>query len=912
VGSLEALIAAPGGLPVVARLLEGWVQLLWGALPGAPVPTRCRAVRPGEAIDVAGREPLRALAGMCWIAPARPPAAYAGLGVSEAALAVPVLAWPLGETTWALAPEGSLRIWSTPELLGAAASVGFAQGFAAFVVTLAARRRAELARQRLERDRASQESEGGHLSRSLGKLARVGRAERLTRALAADGGDTTRALGAIAEALGTRPPAPDAELASPAGDVGGLMRLEAALNRASGARSRPVLLERDWWRSDAGPLLGFVPAEAPPIPGAARRADAGDAAGAAGIDGAGDDVTLRPVALLPDRGRYRLYDPQGGPPRQVDRAVAETLDPRAHQFYRPLPAGPPGPLDLVRFAGAGAGRDGLVVAGLGLLLGLLGLLIPLVTGVIFDRIVPGAERSLLLQLVLVLGAIFLGASLFELGQGLARVRVETRLDAGMEAAVWDRLLRLPLAFFRNYATGDLAARAAGVGAIREAVAGATLASLLGGVFSLWNLALLFVLDVRLALLALGLVLLAALVAGVASVHELRERRALLAVDGALAGLLLQILGGVAKLRVARAARRAFGVWADLYARRGHHEVALARGVTRLGVFQSVFPVLCAGALFQVLASGVAPGQAHGAGLSTGSFLAFWAAFSSLLRASLEMLSAVLRVVAVIPLYERARPILRQATEGEGAEGARTTLEGGVELSHVTFRYREEGPPVLDDVNLRILPGEFVAIVGPSGSGKSTLLRLLLGFEAPTSGGVYYDGQSLGSLDLRAARQQIGVVLQSSDLMAGDIFTNIVGSSGRGVEDAWHAARQAAFDKDIEAMPMGMHTVLQQGRSTLSGGQRQRLLIARALIARPRLLFFDEATSALDNQTQAVVSASLDALRVTRVVIAHRLSTIRHADRIVVLDRGRIVESGRLDELMALQGAFAALARRQMI
>jgi ATP-binding cassette subfamily C protein len=299
-------------------------------------------------------------------------------------------------------------------------------------------------------------------------------------------------------------------------------------------------------------------------------------------------------------------------------------------------------------------------------------------------------------------------------------------------------------------------------------------------------------------------------------------------------------------------------------------------------------------------------------MTTGQFLAFYAAFTVLLRSALDVLGAVLGVVAVIPLYERAKPILTEPPENEGTAGGRTELRGQIELGHVRFRYQADGPMILDDVTLRIEPGEFVAIVGPSGSGKSTLLRLLLGFEKPTEGGVYYDGQALASLDVRAARQQIGVVLQNSDVVEGDIFTNIVGSSGRGVEDAWRAARQAAFDKDVQAMPMGMHTLVSAGRSTLSGGQRQRLLIARALVANPRILFFDEATSALDNETQAVVSDSLDTLRVTRVVIAHRLTTIQRADRIVVLERGRIVETGRFTELVARNGVFTALARRQML
>jgi ATP-binding cassette subfamily C protein len=206
----------------------------------------------------------------------------------------------------------------------------------------------------------------------------------------------------------------------------------------------------------------------------------------------------------------------------------------------------------------------------------------------------------------------------------------------------------------------------------------------------------------------------------------------------------------------------------------------------------------------------------------------------------------------------------------------------------------------------------VAVVGKSGSGKSTLLRLLLGFETYESGSIYYDSQSIEGLDLHALRRQIGTVLQNGQLMAGDIYTNIVGSNDISLDEAWEAARLAGIADEIKAMPMGMFTMLPPGATTISGGQRQRLLIARAMAVRPRIFFFDEATSALDNINQAIVGSSLQSFNATRLVIAHRLSTIMQADRILVLDQGRIVESGSYDELMARQGAFAELARRQIV
>ena len=298
-------------------------------------------------------------------------------------------------------------------------------------------------------------------------------------------------------------------------------------------------------------------------------------------------------------------------------------------------------------------------------------------------------------------------------------------------------------------------------------------------------------------------------------------------------------------------------------------------------------------------------------LSEGAFMAFICAFNQFLRDCLKMSMALITSLNIITLYERVKPILEEVPESSEHSTDPGELVGDIEMNSISFRYHEEQPLVLNDVSFKINQGEMVAFVGTSGSGKSTIMRLLLGFESPEAGSIYYDNDAYDSMNKDLVRRQIGVVLQSGALMSGSIYKNIVGNSELTLEDAWEAARMAGMEEDIKNMPMEMHTVISEGAGTFSGGQRQRLMIARAIAHKPRLLFMDEATSALDNRTQNIVSESLDKLQATRIVIAHRLSTVRNADRIYVLDKGTIVESGSYDELMDQNGIFSSLAKRQI-
>ncbi|NIS83196.1 MAG: NHLP bacteriocin export ABC transporter permease/ATPase subunit, partial [Anaerolineales bacterium] len=635
------------------------------------------------------------------------------------------------------------------------------------------------------------------------------------------------------------------------------------LAKASRFRIRQVALRGEWWRTDSGPLLGFW------------------------------EEDEQPVALLPTSPRsYELVDPVRRDRTPVTPEVDSRLSPFAYTFYRPFPNRMLTARDVLRFGLQGNEDDLLKVVLMGAAAGLLSLLPPVATKLIFNTIIPAAERGLLFQIGLALFLVALATGIFQIIRSLAMLRVQSRMDATIQAAIWDRILSLPVPFFRNYTSGDLGVRAMGITEIRRLLSGHIMTTILSSLFSVFNLVLLFIYSSSLALVALILVLIVVIATLLTGKLQIRYQRTLSEVQGQVSGKVLQFLTGVSKFRVAGAERRAFALWSDVFTSQRRLAFKARRVGNNLLVFNAGYPVFASLAIFAVVSSSA---QAE---LPTGDFLAFNLAFTQFLVAVLSLGSIMVTLFGIVPIFERARPILEALPEVDELKTDPGDLIGEIEVNHVSFRYREDGPLILEDVSIRIQAGEFVAFVGPSGSGKSTLLRLLMGFETPESGGIFYDGQDLCGLDLRAVRQQIGVVLQSAKIMSGDIFTNIVGASPyMTVDDAWEAARMTGLDDDIKLMPMGMNTVVSEYGSNLSGGQRQRLLIARAIINKPRILFFDEATSALDNRTQDIVSRSLESLQTTRVVIAHRLSTIMAADRIYVFESGRIVQTGTYKELI---------------
>jgi len=689
------------------------------------------------------------------------------------------------------------------------------------------------------------------------------------------------AAGAVGKCLGVTiaPPAPSENTSRTKEPL-------AAIARASQLRWRRVLLRGNWWQKDSGPLLAYT------------RED------------------RHPVALLPAQGnQYELFNPvalnEGAANARtpVTQDVADSLDPVAFIFYRPLPNGDLNVWSLLKFTFRGQGRDWLAILLTGGAATLIGMLVPQATAALVDTVVPYGDRALLIQIGLGLLAAAFGASAFRLAQAIATLRVETGSDAHLQAAVWDRLLKLRTSFYRSYATGDLNSRVSSITAIRRKLSGSALQGIFSGIFSLLNLGLLFYYSPPLALIA---VLVALVIMGVTVASGMvlvRKYRPLLEIQGKLYGLVVQLINGVSKLRIAGAEERAFATWGQRYGQQLRLTLSTQQLEDAVDVFNTVLPVFTTLILFWLASQFI--DNTGDRGLSTGTFLAFSVAFGTFIAGATSLSNTLVALLDVVPLWQRAQPILQAEPEVNLTKADPGRLTGALKVDRVSFRYQPDGPLILDHVSFEAKPGEFIALVGPSGSGKSTAMRLLLGFDTPEKGNVYYDGQDLSGLDVVAVRRQFGVVLQTSRLSAGSIFENLAGGALIALEDAWDAAEKAGLADDLRAMPMQMHTVVSEGGTNLSGGQRQRLLIARALAVKPKIMLMDEATSALDNRTQRIVTDSLDRLNVTRVVIAHRLSTIRHADRIYVIEAGRVVQQGNFDQLAAEGGLFGQLVKRQM-
>ncbi|WP_455358260.1 NHLP bacteriocin export ABC transporter permease/ATPase subunit [Streptomyces sp. SYSU K21746] len=728
--------------------------------------------------------------------------------------------------------------------------------------------------ERAHEDRTAAGIEAGEAARTQADqalLASIGRPGRDTRGRRASDDATFAVCRLVADEARITLAEP-----SEAGAASGRLDPVERVALASRIRTRVVKLDGRWWQEDSGPLVG-------------RRED---------------DAT--PVALLWRRGGYDAVDPAAGTRERVGKANEAAFEPRAVMLYRPLPDGPVGLPALLRFSVRGTRTElrsiilgGLVAVG-------LGALVPIATGKVLGQYVPNAENSLIVQSALALIATSVVAAAFMLLQNISILRMEGRIEATLQPAVWDRLLRLPPKFFTGRSTGELASAAMSISSIRRVLSGIGSVSVQASTVGAMNLVLLLVYSVPLAMAAVAMLLVIAGIFLGLGLWQLRYQRQLIELGNKLNNQAFQTLRGLPKLRVAAAESFAYAAWAREFARTRELQQRVGRIKNIITVLNAVYLPLCTLVMFMLLA-----GPARGS-LSASEFLTFSTAVTMMLSAVTQLTGALLSAAAVLPMFEQVKPVFQETPEVRGSSTQPGELTGAVEARQLSYRYTDDGPLVLDDVTFQVREGEFVAIVGASGCGKSTLLRLLIGFDRPASGSVLYDGQDLAALDQAAVRRQCGVVLQNAQPFTGSILDCICGAETFSLEEAWEAAAMAGLAEDIKAMPMGMHTMLSDGGGTVSGGQRQRLMIAQALIRKPRILFFDEATSALDNETQRVVIESTRALRATRVVIAHRLSTIMDADRVIAMADGRIVQQGPPAELLAdTGGLFHDLVRRQI-
>ena len=645
--------------------------------------------------------------------------------------------------------------------------------------------------------------------------------------------------------------------------------------RLSNFPIRRVKLTQGWSKKDNGLLVGFT-------------------------------KDKRTVALLQlSSSQYEMYDPMTGIAQVVSKDIEKTLEDYAYMFYLPFEGQSISSLDLLKFGFKGRAKDFLLIGLIGAGGGLLSLLTPLMTQVIFDSVIPGGASWRLVQIAVLLVAAIVSIGVFDFVRNIGLLRFDGKFGSASQAAIWNRILNLPVNFFRKFTAGDLAIRSMGIDTIRQQLSGSYVQVIMGVIFSSFNFLLLFYYDWRMALLAVGISIVFLMVLLCANFILYRYNKVIQTIHGDLSGMLYQFIAGIVKLRISNTEERAFTLWANLFAKQ-QKIVLKAKTINNfLDAMYGIFPILALLAIFMWFAS-------HGlTTLTTGQFLAFNAAFINFQMAMIQI-GLILPVMArILPLYKRSMPLLQALPELTSERHLPGKLSGKIKVDRVNFRYNEDSPLVIKDVSLRVESEEFVAIVGESGSGKSTLFRLLLGFEQPEAGSVYYDNLNLDTLNLQEVRRQIGVVLQNSKLMAGTVYDNISGTSNITQEEAYEIAELSGLKEDIEQMPMKMHTYIGVDGSSLSGGQRQRLIIARALAKKPKILLFDEATSALDNKTQAIVSKTLEDLNVTRIVIAHRLSTIINADRIYVLRDGAIIQEGTYKQLMQQEGFFKVLAERQL-
>ena len=646
--------------------------------------------------------------------------------------------------------------------------------------------------------------------------------------------------------------------------------------RPYGIMFRKVELKEDWYNDAFGPLLGYL------------------------------KEGNRPVALLPGEfGGYYFYDPQTGGKKKINSKTFKRFTEEALCFYKPLPLKKLGVRDLIMYMWDCVYQSDIVYfVGLTFLATLVGMALPQATKVLTGLVVKSENMLFLTGTAIFILSAAVSAMIINTVKELSLSCITGKINLSVEAAVMLRVMNLPAGFFRRYSSGELSQRAEITNQLCDI--------LLNNVFSAGVTALLSLMYVTqiaafapsLAFPAILIILFTVIVNIVAALMDMRYKKGAMESGAKNNGLSYAIITGIQKIKLAGAEKRAFAKWAASYSEEAKYTYDIPVFLNANSVFSMAISLVGTIVLYYLaVLSGVTPS----------GYLAFNAAFGAVMAAFSGLAAVALNIAGLKPVLDMAEPILGTTPEISDNKRMVVKLNGNIELSNVYFRYKESMPYVVNGMSFKIKSGEYIAIVGTTGCGKSTLVRLLLGFETPERGAIYYDNVDVTKLDMHSVRRRIGAVTQDGSLFQGDIYSNIVISAPQlTLDDAWEAAEIAGIAEDIRRMPMGMNTIISEGQGGISGGQKQRLMIARAIAPKPKILIFDEATSALDNRTQKMVSDALDKLKCTRIVIAHRLSTIKNCDRILVLDKGIIQEDGTYEELIAKKGLFAELVERQRL
>ena len=699
--------------------------------------------------------------------------------------------------------------------------------------------------------------------------------ERVSQRLGLRGGkrvvpqDDESALRQVLEALGiTDYELEDDDMLSPEEQLTGILR-------PRGIMMRDIQLKGEWWQECVGPLLGYAK------------------------DG-------RLVALIPTKtGLGYQYREQDGSIRKIGkREMAEELKPTAITFTKALPLKPLTVKDFVAFTwSVVSGPNALLLTLCALVVVLLGMFTPMVNKLIFDTVIPTGDAFDLLPITGLLIGATVGTLLLTLTRNLYIIRIQHIVELHLQNAIMARTFLLSPTFFSKHSSGELTAKLQNIASLASIINESIIGAMLSAALSIIYLVQVYIYGGKLLWPALGIIAIQAvvLVLNYRRIVDMQQKYTERATR--LSGLEYNLFAGIQKLKLTGSEDRAFVRWLDHYSNTAQFNYNPS---FENRLYSALIALMGIGGTMLIFWSTLSNG------VTTSDYIAFSSAFGMITAAMNHLNGVVPNLAQIKPLLESVKPILEAVPEMEDKAPQVEDLFGGIEVSGVSFRYQEDGPLILDDLSLKIEPGEYVGIVGKSGCGKSTLMRLMLGFEQPLSGGIYYDNYDLSKVDKASLRRKIGCCLQSGSLFTGDLFHNITITAPWAThDDAWVALRMACLEDDVRRMPMGLHTVVSEGGGGFSGGQKQRILIARALISKPDIIFFDEATSALDNISQKAVSDNLDELMCTRVVIAHRLSTIRHCDRIIVLDKGKIVEQGTFEELMANKGLFYEMSLRQL-